>query len=499
MATKMRPTPNIVEAIGDPRLFAPWFKDQNTWQAWRAFLCALFVLPMDANQLALYRKHTDRTDPPTVPPFEAWVCAGRRGGKTAILALTATYMAVFRSYKPYLSAGERARILLVAQNRAAAQNSLSYIRGLLHEIPLLARMIVKEMAESIELSTGVILEVGSSNYRAQRGATYAAILCDELAFWFTDADSANPDTEVLRSLRPCMLTIPTRLLLCASSPYAKRGELWETYQRSFGKSDPRVLFWRGSTLEMNPSIDPAEIEAEYAKDPENASAEYGALFRSDISSFVDIVALRACVDEGVRERDVDYNQRYVGFIDQSGGRSDSFAMSIVHKSGNTTLVDVIRETPAPFSPQAVVEDYGRVLNKYRVTTVHCDRWGAEWVVEPFRLQGINVEHPRPKAELYLDFLPLVNSGAVRLLDHPKMLHQFSGLERRTYRSGRDSVDHGRGQKDDIANSVAGACVIASQMPAGWRRRDRSPAAAAYVDNKPCWGDPRLEALWKRGP
>jgi hypothetical protein len=55
---------------------------------------------------------------------------------------------------------------------------------------------------------------------------------------------------------------------------------------------------------MNPSVDPAEIEAEYAKDPESAAAEYGAAFRGDISSFLDIETLRDCVDEGIHEREI---------------------------------------------------------------------------------------------------------------------------------------------------------------------------------------------------
>jgi hypothetical protein len=34
------------------------------------------------------------------------------------------------------------------------------------------------------------------------------------------------------------------------------------------------------------------------------------------------------------------------------------------------------------------------------------------------------------------------------------------LERRTARGGRDSIDHGPGAHDDIANAVAGAIVLA---------------------------------------
>ena len=32
---------NILEAVRDPKLFAPWFRDTTTWQAWFSFLADL--------------------------------------------------------------------------------------------------------------------------------------------------------------------------------------------------------------------------------------------------------------------------------------------------------------------------------------------------------------------------------------------------------------------------------------------------------------------------
>ena len=41
------------------------------------------------------------------------------------------------------------------------------------------------------------------------------------------------------------------------------------------------------------------------------------------------------------------------------------------------------------------------------------------------------------------------------------------LERRTSRAGKDSVDHGPGAHDDLANAAAGTLVLVKQ-PMGWR-------------------------------
>jgi len=58
-------------------------------------------------------------------------------------------------------------------------------------------------------------------------------------------------------------------------------------------------------------------------------------------------------------------------------------------------------------------------------------------------------------------LPALNSGRVELLDVPRLVGQLCGLERRTARGGRDTIDHPPGGRDDVANAVAGAVVLAT--------------------------------------
>ena len=60
VALKQRPqrAVTILDALNDRHLFQQHFKDKHTWSAWRAFLAALFALPMTDEQRALYSKHT---------------------------------------------------------------------------------------------------------------------------------------------------------------------------------------------------------------------------------------------------------------------------------------------------------------------------------------------------------------------------------------------------------------------------------------------------------
>jgi hypothetical protein len=82
-----------------------------------------------------------------------------------------------------------------------------------------------------------------------------------------------------------------------------------------------------------------------------------------------------------------------------------------------------------------------------------------------RFLGWFIEHTAlSELELYRDLLPLINSGAVDLLDNERLVQQLIMLERRTARGGKDSIDHPPGGHDDVANAVAGALVMTFKHP-----------------------------------
>ncbi|MGA9441972.1 MAG: hypothetical protein WBV18_00880 [Methyloceanibacter sp.] len=122
---------------------------------------------------------------------------------------------------------------------------------------------------------------------------------------------------------------------------------------------------------------------------------------------------------------------------------------------------MIRERRPPFSPEAVVADFANVLKAYGIIRINGDRYSGEWVREAFRRHGVIYDPAdAPKSDLYRDFLPLVNSGKVKLLGNKRLITQLLSLERRTSRGGRDSIDHAPGGFDDLANAAAGALLSA---------------------------------------
>jgi hypothetical protein len=448
----------VIDAIHDEELFARWFRDRATWQAWLAFIAALFGVPMTPDQLATFQACTGRTEAPTEAFTEAWLICGRRAGKSFVLALIAVFLACFKSYSEFLGPGERATVMVIATDRRQARVIFRYIRGMISGTPLLADLIERETADTLDLTNGVTIEVGTASYRSTRGYTLAAVLCDEIAFWPTD-DSAEPDYAILDALRPGMSTIPSAMLLCASSPYARRGALWDAYRRYFGKDDSALLVWKAATRTMNPTVPQALIDRAMERDQASAAAEYGAEFRSDIEGFVSREAVEAVISPGVYERAPLSNTRYIAFVDPSGGSADSMTLAIGHKEGQVALLDAIRERKPPFSPEAVVKDFADLLKRYRVSKVEGDRYAGEWPREVFKKHGITYDaSARPKSDLYRDLLPRLNSGEVDLLDEQRLVAQLCGLERRTSRGGRDSIDHAPGSHDDVANAVAGCLV-----------------------------------------
>lgn len=452
---------NLLEAVQDEKLFARWFRDENTWAAWRAFLGALFGLPLSEDKAEVYRACTGRSDEPEAPFSEAWLVCGRRAGKSFIMALVAVYLAAFKDYRRFLAPGERATILVLAADRRQARTIIRYVKALLLEVPMLARMVEREAAEEFDLTNRVTIEIGTSSYRAVRGRTLAAALCDEIAFWPTD-DAAEPDYAILDALRPAMATIPTAVLLCASSPYARRGALYDAHQRYFGREGCPVLVWHAATRTMNPTVPQAVIDQALERDLPSAAAEYLAQFRSDVESFISREVVEASIPRGLFERAPLSGIHYHAFVDPSGGASDSMTLGIAHKEGERIVLDAVRERKAPFSPESVVIEFSTLLKSYRLSKVVGDRYAGEWPRESFKRHGVIYEPAeQPKSQLYIDLLPKLNSGQVELLDVPVLATQLQTLERRTARGGRDSVDHGPGGHDDVANAVAGAVVIAA--------------------------------------
>jgi hypothetical protein len=299
--------------------------------------------------------------------------------------------------------------------------------------------------------------------RNLRGPTYIGVLLDELAFWYTEETNASPDSEVIAAITPGLLTTRGMTVL-ASSPYRRKGELWNVYNKHYGPNGAAsVLVAQGTTRDFNPTISQEEIDRLLEKDPAKNSAEYLAIFRTDLESLVAREVVEQCVVPGCYELPPDKSKTYYAFCDPSSGSgSDSFTLVISHMEygKETVTIDAIREARPPFSPEAVSKEFAELMRTYNISFCISDKWGGEWIVEQMGKFGIRVEQSaKSKSELYLDMLAVISSGRVELLDHDRAVNQIVSLERRNRSGGRASIDAPPSQHEDIANSIAGAISI----------------------------------------
>lgn len=450
---------NIIEAIEDPLLFRPLFKSLDSWRAWFVVLRAVFGLPMSAEDRVVFKQLSGREHPPEQPVEEAWIIAGRRGGKSRMAALTSVYLSCFRDYSQYLSAGERVKIIVLAVDRAQAGVIFRYAVGFIDQVPMLRAMVERETADSLSFSNRVDLEIVTNNFRSVRGTTIGAAILDEAAFWRSEF-SASPDIEVVNAIRPAMATIPNALLIGIGSPYRRAGVMYDAWKKHFANNESSTLVIQASSQDLNPTISDSVIAKATEADPQAARSEWHAEFRSDVGTFLDSDLIEQSVEPGRRERAPVKGVSYVAFTDPSGGAHDSFTLGICHLDKDRYILDVCRGIKPPFSPESVVKEFAALLKSYRCSSVTGDRFSGEWVRESFSKEGIYYKHSElTKSECYLESLPLFTQGVVDLLDVPALTMELTQLERRTARSGKDSVDHPPQGRDDHANAACGCLAL----------------------------------------
>jgi len=472
----------------------PW--PPGFWKRWRAFLCAVYGLPMDREELATFRACTGRQAPPTKKAREVWMGCGRRARKSAIAALIGFYEGAYRDHRANLAPGEMARVPIVAKDMDDAGAIFGYLTAIAAE-PALRHLIAEEpTGHVLKLTTQVELVVRACKLTAGRSRAVAASLNDEIAFWPT-GESATPDTEVLRGIRGGMANMTDPLLVCMSSPFAKRGELYEKYAAHWAKEDDPVLVWMADTVFMHdtPNIR-AYVADMWRDDPVAAAAEVGKpgqgiQFREAQTDYIDAERLRAMRIPGREELppcsraprrvlgpnhaydpEDDPRFHYFAFVDTSGGSGDSFTLGIAHwdwraerrpdgtpgvRSAQKAVMDYLRSWPAPFNPDAVVEEAARAVKLYGITHVTGDHYAAQWPVAAFGRHDIQFNHStQNKSTIYREVLPCFNTGTAELLDHPVFLRQTSRLVRKVTSHGQEVIDHPPNERDDEANSGCGS-------------------------------------------
>jgi hypothetical protein len=351
MPASRPPTP--AEAISPGGLLdLPNAFDGPSWDLWRIVLMAAWGEALTAEEAVLFREVAER-DAPTGQVKELWCKIGRGGGKDSVASAIAAVAALgsYDTRRP----GEKTLIACVAVDREQAKIAFDYIKSYFEQVPALnalvatdprARRVVDEQLTAelgrkmyvvsasdnmLDLTNGARIVVYTNNFRSVRGRSLRCVILDEVAFYRSE-DSANPDKELYDALEPSLGRVPGSILIGISSPYRKSGLLYEKWRQHFGKDDPDVLFVQGPTRPFNSTFPQSIIDRRFEEDPEAASAEYGAEFRTDIADSVSRQVVESCIEPGVHERPpVRAAGTYTASVDAAGGSgSDSMTLAISH-------------------------------------------------------------------------------------------------------------------------------------------------------------------------
>jgi hypothetical protein len=452
----------IDAALGDGNLLGGALGAVSSWRTWIAVLKAAFGRPLSHGERQLFDQVAGARSPPTRPVRELWCIAGRRSGKSRMAAAIAAYVATCLDHASKLAAGERGMVLTLSASKAQADTVHGYAEAFIAGSPILRQRICDVTAEQIRLDGDLVLGTHHNSFRTIRGRSLLCAIFDEVAYWRDDA-SANPDVEVYRAVMPALAT--TRgLLIGISTPYRQTGLLYTKFRDHFGQDSPDVLVIKAPSMVLNPTLDAALIDQARADDPGSALSEWDAEFRTDLSSFLDDASIDAAIEHG---RPLELPPResfaYHAFADMSGGRHDACCIGIVHRDGDRLIADVVRGRKG--APAAAAREFASLARDYGCRRIVGDNYSAEWVAGAFREAGCEyARSPLTRSELYLDGLVHFTRGAVRIPDHPQLLRELRLLERRTARSGKDTVDHGVGGHDDHANALFGAMHLTTRQP-----------------------------------
>ncbi|MEJ1960711.1 MAG: hypothetical protein WDO56_03880 [Gammaproteobacteria bacterium] len=425
---------------------------------------------LSADDLALAHLISQRTRFPTEPITEFYAGPGRRSGKTRFGECRARYR-LAQDYRDKLAPGEYAIAACVAPTTEQAQILFNYARAAVMQSPLLSAQVVRETATEIEFAHRTLLKVYAGSFRSTRGMTFCAVFIDEASFLRSD-DSALPDVELVRAVKPGLLTLNGDLIVM-SSPYMKRGLMFEAHRKHFGNNDSRALYVTGDSRTFNPLLDDNAIRQAFEDDPESAAAEFGGNFRADLSAAFAAEWIERAVCSGVfaRARVAVTPQgafpAYVSFTDPAGGSGrDSWTTSVVHMEHDDILQDAVLEIRPPFTTTEAAKQVAEFLKSYGLRSTRGDAYAGAWPRDALALHGIGyTQSELPKSDIYRECVALFSGGRVKILDHARQTTQLRMLERRTRAGGKDSFDHPAGSNDDIANSLCGALLAASRTGA----------------------------------
>lgn len=475
------------DVINDPKLMKPAFDKLSGPQ--KSALKIFYGLKLNETELKHYNMfrgnakfdelgYVKEVEPATdyLPREhdEAVVVFGRRSAKTSnFLAFILVYEAIFGGHTAFrANAKQQIASFVVAQKLDIAQAIIrDFVEPLISSSPLMAAEIVVDNTEGILLRNGHRIVPAPPIIKNFRYFAIPVVVMDEAAFWYKDAESANPDYEVLRAVEPAQMQFPDRKIAIGSTVWSKEGIIWEAknagiYGSKLPDDDERKERYRHTLVLVaptpameNPLLQRGWFARQFLKDPEAYKREILNIASDAVSGlFTEQLLLRA-TDNAPQERQpiCEDPPFYVGAIDPAF-RGDDFAFTIGHYDREKGYVqDFLRywtpEKGSKLSPGLILDEIAAINKKYNVDVLYSDQYQLESLQElasdrNMSIIGIDFT-ASSKAKIFGSFLVLMRNNRVHLLREKKMLGQFATIQKIIGHGGYMRISAPAGKHDDL--------------------------------------------------
>ncbi len=419
---------------------------------------------------------------------QLWAIVGRRAGKTSnLMAPIIAYEATLGGHEEYVQKEQENAIYLIAHRLNLAQANLNFIRSILRNSPVLRNELIDGgAATEIRLKNGISILASPPSLKAQRGFAIPVVGMDEVGFWYTDPDAANPDVEVEAAVRYAQMQFPFNKRIGISTPWTEEGLLYKYFKAGTEGSklssgadksefeDVLTVFAPTAAFE-NPRLTRKALERIHREDPDKYQRESLCKFLDSVSGFFSsrLITVAAAKGEGVVERapasPKDKIQPiYIAAMDPAF-RHDDFAFCILHKDQKqNVVVDVLRQfTPLQgqkLNPRVVLEEIAQICKLYGIQTVHSDQYQLESLEQLAMDYDIAIHGTdftaTSKSKIYGSLQQVLNQQKLVLLDEDlsdpaqTLVRQLKILERHNTQGGRIQITAPSGKHDDMPTVLA---------------------------------------------
>lgn len=514
--TNKYPRIDFIDAISDKRLLKKTFDSLAKPQ--QSALRIFYGLPLDEEglrHLSMFRGEAvydelgyvidvkPATDYVPMEHDEAWEIIGRRGTKTSgFLAFILVYEALLGGHTQFrMNDRQQIASFIVAQKLDIAQAIIrDFIEPMVDDSPLLKGEISVSNIQGLQFKNGHRIIPSPPVIKNFRYFAIPVVALDECAFWYKDAESANPDFEVVRAATPAQAQFPYRKLIGASTVWTKEGIIWEAKQagtdgRKLPDDDERkprfknVQVFEAPTPAMEaPWMDKLPrngrgwFEKEFKKDPDAYRREILNMAVDAISGLFSELMLNQSIDgQPINDRDYHPSNYYIAAIDPAF-RGDDFTFTIGHyQSEGGFYQDLMRKwTPSEtkLNPSVILDEIKVDIDRYHVEMVFSDQYQLESLQQLALDRGFSIIGQdftaNSKSKLFGSFLTLMRNNRVHLLRLHDQKQQFLWVQRIIGHGGYVRISAPVGKHDDMVTVVVLCAAMAIRF-IGTTDADAKPA------------------------